>query len=179
MIDVQPPDLVVSLAVQTAGRGPCAKSKRGVVIYGPEPESGTPTIYGNAFNSQPWPYECDGTDACKAACARLCVHAEQRAILRMLMPSKDDLAMFIVDGKVSYPKPQSLSLVHVKIDIVHGKPMLAPSPKGPSCEQCSKLIVENRWIGHVWLYNGGGWDRYSPERFHRSTLIACGLPITL
>lgn len=176
-IDNPPPDLIVSLACNTASNGPCAKSKRGVVIYGPDSYQGNvPVIFGNAFNSQPWPYECDKSDACKAACGQLCIHAEQRAIMQMIRPSPTDLALFKFGDEVRYPEPGSLALVHVKV--VDGK--LVPSPKGPSCEQCSKLIVENKWIGRVWLYVAeGSWNGYDPVNFHRKTLIACGLPITL
>lgn len=176
-IENPPPDLIIALAVDTANRGPCAKSKRGVVIYGLDPYQGdVPLIFGNAWNSQPWPYECDGSEACKAACGRLCVHAEQRAIMQMLCPSPTDLARFTFKDKVKYPDPGSLALVHVKT--VDGK--LVPSPKGPSCDQCSKLIVENKWIGTVWLYEGEGyWRGYDTTTFHRKTLIACGLPVTL
>ena len=171
-----PPDLIIALAVDTASRGPCAKSKRGVVIYGPHPDFETPMIFGNAWNAQPWPFECDKSDACKAACGQLCVHAEQRAIFQMLLPPMDELHRFVRDKRVRYPDPGSLSLVHVKTK--DGK--LVPSPKGPSCAECSKLVLENKWIGTVWLYEvEGHWSQYTSTHFHRTTLVNLGLPITL
>jgi deoxycytidylate deaminase len=162
-----PPDLIVALAVDTANRSPCAKSKRGVVIY--EAGATVGAIYGNAFNGQPWPYECDGSDACKAACSRLCVHAEQRAIMAMLRPSEIELAM----RRYISPPPE-LQLVHAKT--VDGK--LVPS-REPSCDQCSKLILEAR-ISRVWLYEGDGyWSSYDAGSFHRHTLKNNKLPVII
>lgn len=166
-----PPDLIISLAVDTANRGPCAKSKRGVVIYDlGTPERAVPYIHGNAFNSQPWPFECNASDACKAACGRLCVHAEQRAIMQMLRPNKIER----VERQYETPKPD-LQLVHVKT--VDGK--LVPSTDGPSCDQCSKLIVE-AGIRTVWLYaDEGAWSCWDATMFHQATLRHLKLPVTL
>lgn len=163
-----PPELIVSLAVDTANRSPCAKSKRGVVIF--EAGGTVGTIYGNAFNSQPWPYECNSSDECKAACGRLCVHAEQRAIFQMLRPGDIELAL----RQWQRPADLELQLLHVKT--VDGK--LVPS-RQPSCDQCSKLIVEVG-IRRVWLYEGeGAWSCYDAVTFHRYTLKHNKLPVLL
>lgn len=157
MNDFAPPQSIIDAAVRTASLGPCAKSKRGVVIYRMETN---PVIHGDAHNSPPWPFECSSTDACKKDCGRICVHAEQRAILQWY---SDDYVTRPIGRHVDY------DLVHVKV--VDGK--LVPS-KGPSCEQCSKLIVETG-ITSVWLYNGGAWDRYNASTFHQLTLRHLGL----
>jgi deoxycytidylate deaminase len=157
-----PPELIVSLAVDTANRGPCAKSKRGVVIYSVATAGGVGVIWGNAFNSPPWPFECSNTDACKADCGRICVHAEQRAIIQALTPSETELRHPLAGD----PRAE-LHLVHVKT--VDGK--LVPSPGGPSCDQCAKLILE-AGIRTVWLYvQDGVWSRYDAAGFHQATLI--------
>lgn len=166
------------LAVAAANASPCAKSKRGVVIYSRKTNvdiesndwnwAGRFTIHGNAHNSPPWPYECDGTDACKANCSRVAVHAEQRAILQSGAGVFPRWPNFLQTGvKVE------THLVHVKT--VDGK--LVPSPKGPSCDECSKLIVETG-VDYIWLYETeGAWNCYSAYEFHRITLRNCGLHI--
>ena len=165
-----PPDIIVSLAVDTANRGPCAKSKRGVVIYelaesvAARDGGNVGRIWGLAYNSPPWPFECSGTDACKKDCRHICVHAEQRAIIRACLVEGE------ATGNLNLGK-RELYLVHVKT--VDGK--LVPSTDGPCCEQCSKLILE-AGIRFVWLYVAENqWSLYDATGFHQSTLIACNL----
>jgi deoxycytidylate deaminase len=158
-IPEQPPQVVIDLAVQNAMKSPCAKSKRGVVIYS-HGLYGELFIDGVGFNGPPWPFECDGSDACKRDCPRVAVHAEQRAIYAATDLSRETF------------------LVHVKV--VDGE--LVPG-KGPCCDQCSKLILDAH-IRHVWLYEDGGngvgmWIVYEAAGFHRVTLRACGLHVVL
>lgn len=155
-----PPDTIVKIAVDTANKGPCAKSKRGVVIFEANASGGV--VYGNAHNSPPWPFECSRTDACRKDCGRICVHAEQRAILQFL---GNDFATRPIGRHVEY------QLVHVKT--VNG--VLVTSPDGPSCDQCSKLVLEVG-IQTVWLYVAEGiWAPWAATSFHQRTLRNLGL----
>lgn len=171
----QPSDAIIEIAVDAAKRSPCAKSKRGVVIF----ERGITSfrIHSVAHNSPPWPYECDGSAACQANgnCWRVAVHAEERAILD--------------GGKLrvgtSHQVGLEIELLHVKV--VDGE--LVPG-KGPSCELCSKLILE-AGIDRVWLFQAdeseerwppgiepvrrGVWNSYDALGFHRITLRNLGL----
>jgi hypothetical protein len=93
------------------------------------------------------------------------VHAEQTVILAALM---------VVRGLGAF------DLLHVKIDD-RGK-LVAGG--GPSCPQCSKLIVQVNLRG-VWLYEsvldsvgymaGNVWKRYTAAEFHAETLRNRGL----
>jgi len=139
-----------------AGRGSmCAKSKRGVVIF-----SRSAGIISAASNGPPPGFKCDGSDACKAGCGLVAVHAEQRAIL--------DAHYF---GKAV----SRTEMLHVKV--VDGK---AVPSGGPSCVHCSKLIlganIEVMWL----LEDVGGLPtlvRYTALDFHRATLKNCGLHV--
>lgn len=136
--------------VRLAQSGPCAKSKRAVFVVRP---SGV--IVGQGVNAQPAPFACDGSDACKAACGKLCVHAELAALRRA--------------GKHAI----GAHLIHVKA--VAGKVIGQPSGP-PSCWQCSREILA-AGVSTVWLLHTAGWTPYSAEDFHRSTLEHEGLPV--
>lgn len=92
-------------------------------------------------------------------CRRM--HAEQRAIIRAV--GCDDVG--------------DLELVHVKV--VDGKVVAG---KGPSCLQCSRLVVETGLRG-VWLFERDEDDRGDRERwvyytavaFHEATLACEGI----
>lgn len=145
-----PPQFVIDAAVAEANRSPCAKSKRGVVFFGDD--WGTLRVISKGHNAQPEPFKCDGSAACKKACAKLCEHAEQMALRK--------IDRFGASG----------DLLHVKT--VGGD--LVPSG-GPSCWQCSRAILADKRIDGVWLFHEDGWRRYTPTEFHALTLAACGL----
>ena len=143
-----PPDYVIEAARAIAAAGPCAKSKRGVVLFNAEDAErfeaiGAPSraaaetgiIAARAFNGPPTGFSCTGSLACRSACARVCVHAEQRAIIRAL--GCDDAV--------------DLELVHVKV--VDGA--VVPG-KAPCCVECSRLVVEVGLRG-VWLFEAQRW----------------------
>lgn len=135
-------------ATYIATLGPCAKSKRGVVIF---KEDG---IIGHDYNAPPKPFVCDGSEACRASCNKLCVHAESAALLY-----------------VGVEGAHGAHLLHVKV--VDGKPV----PSGPpSCWQCSREILA-AGIATVWLLHEDGLRSYTAEEFHRLTLERCGLPV--
>ena len=141
-----PPPHWIDLAVATACRAGCAKSKRGVVLV-----SEDRTYLWTGWNEPPAPFVCDSSDACRSACNRVAVHAEERALL-------------------SCPCPVGATMLHVKV--VDGQPV--PSG-GPSCWQCSRSILA-AGVAWMWLLHEDGWRRYSAVEFHALTLAACGLP---
>lgn len=146
-IPTRPPSGAIYVATVAAKESTCAKSKRGVAIV-----AANGTVPVMAANGPPAPFKCDGSVACRAACNRVAVHAEERAII------KHGLAL---------PGTQ---LVHVK---VVDRRIVPSGP--PSCWQCSRMIV-GAGIETVWLYHHDGWRAYSAEEFHRLTLEHHGLP---
>lgn len=147
-IDNFSPDWALRQATKVAIKSPC-KSKRGVIIW--HREYG---ILSSGWNSPPKPFECDGTDTCKANCAKTAVHAEQAAILNF-----------------SYPNINlnECDMIHVKV--VDGEAVVSEKP---SCWQCSKLILASG-LKSMWLFQKEGLVEYSAEDFHNKTLINCEL----
>lgn len=149
----EPPPWVIEAARKVGASSPCAKSKRGAVIFNPEEadrildgrtaleqanisgwslegaQSGT--LRTAAHNRPPAPMVCTGTEACRANCGKLCNHAEALAILYSNEYGGDQA---------------ECEMVHVKV--VDGK-VVAGGP--PSCWQCSRLILETGLRG-IWLY---------------------------
>lgn len=154
-MSLPPPNEVVETAIDLANSSPCAKSKRGVVVWAP-PGTLEQLLASGGHNSPPHPLTCDGSDECQASCGRLCEHAEMEALRDLLgLTHRSDLEM-----------------LHVKT--VDGD--LVPSG-GPSCWQCSRSISRDQRIAAVWLFHEAGWRRYPTEEFHRLTLEVCGLPV--
>jgi len=140
-------------AVQASLNSNC-KSKRGVVIWSREIG-----LVGVGWNAPPKPLLCDGSDVCRANCAKTAVHAEQAALLDML---KDP--HLYMDTKLN-----ELEMIHVKS--VNGEAVVSEKP---SCWQCSKLILASG-IKSMWLYQKEGFVEYSAQDFHEQTLINCEL----
>ena len=143
-----PPEYVIQAAIAASLNSPC-QSKRGVCIFdhiGPESHN-TFIVITTGWNDKPRGFECDGSNTCKANCGAEAVHAEQMALLD---------APHI---------PKRAEMLHVKT--VNG--VLVPSG-GPSCLQCSKLLVGR--VAAMWLYHQDGWIRYPAEQFHSLTLKA-------
>lgn len=145
----------LKVATDAACQSPCAKSKRGVVVWGP----GT-GVMAATYNAPPAGYRCDGSPACRASCRKVAVHAEQAAIL----------------DAHRWGKPvRGLEMLHVKVE--GGK---AVPSGGPSCPDCSKLIVAAGLSG-MWLYEADPTSpspklrRYTADEFHRLTLENCKL----
>lgn len=139
-------------AIESARCSPCAKSKRGVVIW----REGWPH-YVTGFNSPPHPHQCDGSEACRSNCAKLCVHAEADALISLF--------------GTNVPGPAGCDMLHVKVQ----QEGLAVASGEPSCWQCSRLILRAR-IRRVWLLQDQGLRSYGAQEFHRLTLANCGLP---
>jgi deoxycytidylate deaminase len=145
---LKPLDRHLEAAVEQANRSPCAKSKRGVVVW--EPFKGV--IMGRGHNAPPSGLTCDGSEACRQSCGKVCVHAEMNAIFS------------------AYNQVIKSDMLHIKT--VGGEPV----PSGPpSCWQCSRNIVA-AGIAYVWLLHEKGWRRYPASEFHQLTLQHCGLP---
>lgn len=159
----QPRALWVARAVRHATESPCVKSKRGVLIFrrGCDilDEAGTKAyVYG--FNQPPPGFVCGGDAACRAACSKIAVHAEQQALLEL--------------STLGHLRHGPLDALHVKV--VDGA-LVAGG--GPSCVYCSKLLLA-AGIARMWLYEaraeGPRWVCYDTTEFHRLSLEACRLP---
>jgi deoxycytidylate deaminase len=120
-----PPDFAIEHAIAVARNSPCAKTRRGAVVFrGDE-------LLGAGWNHPPNRMKCDGSAECRKDCGRRCVHAEVQAIRHAWHGSFATLA----------------ELVHVKVDS-DGK---LEAGGGPSCWQCSREILD-AGIAAVWLY---------------------------
>lgn len=184
----EPDKRIVDLAVGQAMSSPCTKSRRGAIIFR-ELQGGALDILGAGFNGPPQPFECAKNDKCRAACRDICLHAEARAVMDLAETFRR--AFYPVQLKDALRG--AVHLVHVKA--VDGE-LVATG--GPSCVQCSKLILDVGYIRVVWLYrlptvaeaNAAGvergddprhaqlarWQAYDARDFHELTLEALGLP---
>jgi len=151
----KPFDFAVAAAVAAAAKAErekrCQKSTRGVAVYSLIDDW---TVVGT--NGPPGPFRCTGTDACRASCRHVAVHAETRAIFSAVRAGL-------------YPS----ELVHVKV----AGGVLVPSGR-PSCVECSKLIMDTSIMG-VWLYHEKGWRCYTPLEFHKRSLEYHGFEVGL
>jgi len=169
--DASPPEWAIDQAVQAANESPCQKRKVGISIYRKIRPAGAGcelviNTLDTGYNGPPGPVVCHGTRECRDACSKRCVHAETRAIYSLAQPSigePDGLAHFT----------NELRMVHVKLDDA-GRVMACD---GPSCIECSKLILDVG-IGGIWLFEQGiprRWIYYTALRFHEITSHRCGL----
>jgi len=129
-------DDALGYAIEAAKQSPCL-SKRGVAIWDDD------GLISVGFNHQPAPFVCDGSERCKSNCGKTAVHAEQSAILH-----------------ANPVRLRGATLLHIKV--AECKPVTS---MGPSCPQCSKLILECG-IKRVWLFHEKGWTVYTAPRFH-------------
>ncbi len=154
----------LALATETGAGSPCAKSRRGVVIF-----CRHLGLLAVGRNHPPEGFACDGSDECRASCNKLCVHAEADALAhlaRALQARRDEFSA--LGDAVGEMRPEML---HVKV--VDGEAV----PSGPpSCWQCSRHVV-NFGIEAFWLLHEDGLRRYAPDEFHALTLEHCGLPV--
>lgn len=152
---------------------PCAKSKRGAVIYcasGDAMVGVSKSLWqvATGYNGPPGSVTCDGSAACRSSCRYRCEHAESRALL---------WAMTKLDS-VSLSDFHRCDLVHVKI----GMDGELEAGGGPSCVPCAVRILDVG-VGAVWLYEAqtfnadgsplhGMWFRYTAADFHRRSCSA-------
>jgi hypothetical protein len=150
----RPPQMAIDAAIGSANSGPCGKSKRGVSAYRELP---IPHVVARGHNAPPPGFACDGSDACKAACPKLCIHAEQAVLMQEFFGPRFSTPAY---------------LVHVKT--VDGELVVSG---GPSCWQCSRMIVADTRIAGIWLFHQSGWRLYDPDEFHELTLLASVPPL--
>lgn len=131
----------VQAAILSATKSPC-RSKRGVAVF----DRGGLIVAEH--NRKPEGFACDGSESCKANCRTEAIHAEQAAILWRTN------------------RWHGAEMLHVKV--VDGQ--LVPSG-GPSCVQCSKLLMVSG-LRAMWLFHESGWRRYEMHEFHRMSLEA-------
>lgn len=133
-------------AIIAASHSGCHKSQRGVVIF--HRRFG---LHTSGTNYPPSPFSCDGSKECRKACNKICIHAEQDALLKSGTPL------------LGY------EMLHVKV--VDDKAV----PSGqPSCWQCSRLILAAK-LRCMWLLHEDGLRSYMPLEFHALTLKEKGL----
>lgn len=175
-----PPDYVIAAAIEAANQSPCAKSHRGVALFDPEQAEralnyrdiiggdiaafrANFVIVSRGFNGPPCGFGCDGSEQCRAACPKVCLHAEDRAI------------------RAAFDSANDCELVHV--EVVDGKVVACD---GPKCWQCSRLVLDAGVRG-VWLYERvrdeigrlEAWVFYTADAFHHATLKRCELPTVM
>ena len=160
----------ISLAVETARKSPCQKSKRGAVafarrtMYRANEVGRVMTVFESGYNHPPPPLACSGSEQCRGACRCLCDHAEAIAVSKWLTMhggGKDGAAMFDV--------------VHIELrpdEAGVWEPVAFDregQPKGPSCITCARdmLRAEARL---VWLWGVEGWRWWYAQDFFRDTL---------
>jgi len=178
-----PPTAAITAAIETARMSPCAKSKRGVVIFrrtkvNADSATDTVDVFAAECNGPPGDVTCTGDrlvaigqvgvepsrSTCIAHCREVAVHAETRALRYAYRD-------------YTYEGAEGIELLHVKVDAT-GALVAGGSP---SCSSCSREILDEG-IPYVWLYQatsfdgGARWVRYSASAFHHRTLRACGLP---
>jgi len=144
-----PPPELLKAALNVGRTSPCAKSKRGVAMRHPS----------RIGVSRGWNYpavgRCDGSEACRRDCGKICIHAEQAVLL-------------VQSGF-------GAEMLHVKV--VNGQGV----PGGPpSCAECSKAIL-TAGVAWMWLWEEarGGWVRYTARDFHLATLETLRLHTTV
>lgn len=161
---------VVEAAVAAARLSPCQKSKRGVVIFVPD----SATVIASGWNGQPGDRACDGSDGCRATCAKRCLHAEHRAIRQAIavvsQSYSSGLAWRERGAGRAVPTLKHFDALHVKITAGQ-----LDSSGPPSCWQCSREVLDVG-LGGFWLLQDWAWRRYDADTFHHETLINCEIP---
>ncbi len=144
----EPPLAAVASAIAQAEQSPCAKSHRGAAIV----EDGRVVTTG--CNHPPRGRSCLGTQACRDACRKLCVHAEIDALRKVADPDAE------------------LEVVHVKV-----KDGVAVPSGNPSCWQCARDMLDDGRVVAVWLLLETGWRRYTITEFYDFTAHNERLPL--
>jgi deoxycytidylate deaminase len=176
-----PPTRAIEVAREAALRSPCAKSKRGAVLFWNGDQFAVPMVLEvtAAFNGPPEPWLCDGSPDCRQHCGRLCMHAEARCLSAAARIGLHRLAVANGFTDEMLANADNYDMLHVKV--VDAGVVVPGGP--PSCEQCSKAMLEFG-IGGMWLYEQyagdkanpiGEWRRYTVEQFHAESLLNNGL----
>ncbi len=155
-------------AATVGSSSPCAKSKRGVVIF---TRSG---LVAAGYNHPPAPMRCDGSTACREHCNKLCIHAEDDAIQHLIAIDPRGQYACSWTGEIIGHRAEDtgLQMLHVKVVDGHAVPSRAPS-----CWQCSRTILGSGKIDRMWLLHAEGLRSYTSLEFHETTLRNCHLPV--
>lgn len=146
---------LIARMIGIGANGPCAKSKRVAAVV----DADWLLVPVIAVNGPPGRFVCSGDEACRSACGRICVHAEERALMRA---ERDLPAVARAAWK--------LHCIH--LHVVDGQAVPSTMAK---CETCSRKMLEFG-IDSMWLFLETGWRRWSAEEFHLETLKNLGLP---
>jgi deoxycytidylate deaminase len=138
----KPPQECIDAAIGASLKADC-RSHRGIVVWNAD------GIVSVGWNGPPKTRACTKDAVCKATCSRFAIHAEFRAVWQ---------AGAAANGA---------EMLHVKT--VDGQLVVSG---GPSCPQCSKMLVEVGVAG-MWLYRENGWQRYDVAEFDRLTIEHC------
>lgn len=114
-----PSEHVIGQAIIAARRSTCHKDQRGAAVW----HAARGGLVA-ASNGPPEPFACDGSDICRAACGKLAVHAEMRAVNRYLR----GVTGFATTG---------MQVLHIRV--VDGKPVTSGPP---SCITCSRDMLD-------------------------------------
>jgi hypothetical protein len=144
-----PPEDMVVLAVRIAYKAPCKRRGGAIVFEFVETMTDRSDIvevvpHALAYSGPPMGHVCDSQ-----LCARLCLHAEERAMR---------YAFAVLGGPNGRNRtPRALELLVVSVGEID--PLYGP---GPSCMECARTLLDEQITG-VWFY----------EREHRNA--ACRL----
>lgn len=175
----EPPQEMIAIAIREAKQSPCAKVKRGAVVFDARP--GALKFSGpvsRAYNGPPPPIVCDGSLECARTCSMRCAHAEGRAV-RLLVEALGGTAH-------SREHEKHYDILHVKLDF-EGR-LAASGP--PRCWQCARDILDVE-LGGVWMFEtdpmpvgvrslsfvmrSASWKRYTALDFYKTTAISAGI----
>jgi len=162
------PNDALHAAVAEGARSPCAKSKRGVVIFT------TQGLLAGGHNHPPDPFRCDGSKLCRRACTELCIHAEEDAMQHVIMGPSKTSVVSNWSGMLTQMNIIGVDLQMLHVKVVDGK---AVPSREPSCWQCSKSILGSGKIDRMWLLREDELRSYTPLEFHEATLRNCWLPV--
>ena len=146
--------LVLQAFVREAIAGPCRKSRRGALLL-------ADNMLEVGVNRRADGRPCTGSAECRAACAQICNHAEEAAVVAAMR------------------RRARLENVHV-LHVAIGEDDKPRSDKiTPSCITCSRLMLA-AGVSVVWLWGLTGarheWCPWPIRDFHEATLRNCGLP---
>jgi len=158
----------LAAAVTAGSCSPCAKSKRGVVIFVRS------RIVAVGHNHPPEPMRCDGSVQCREHCAKLCIHAEDDALRHVIALGPYEQFASSWTGEIIGHRAESTGLQMLHVKVVDGQ---AVPSRAPTCWQCSRGILGFEKISRMWLLHEAGLRSYTPLEFHELTLANSGLPI--
>ncbi len=150
MKTIRPPRHVIDAATKAARRSWCAKDSRGAAVFHNDPGSygSTTSRVVAAPNGPAPPFKCSGSPECRAACGKLAVHAEERAL-------------FEWEQRLG---PRGPDVVHIRVH--ENEPVVSGDP---SCITCSRTMLLHG-VAAVWLWHEAGWRRYPIVEFHALSL---------